>query len=373
MADASGLYAAHRQVLRRVDRLRASMGLARFGLARSGGQDARRKESLDHSRRSCCTTPSAASMIPRWCGIRCSGMSRGRAGADGTCPNGRARRMAEADYRGIPAVPAKSGSLSPTVRGGRRAYRGRNRRVEPAARSRGTACIASCSCSWRRGSPRATRCSARPGTARCSSASIPRDSSHPAKWRTSSSSRAIRCRANAEYARDRAGDDPRPNLFRGLDPRIVAMTARAIERLALYFGAERPGQGVLARAALCTGSPATAETDLKAGGGARIRDPPGRQRRAAPPCRPSGGCTSSATSAAVEEISRFGPLMRWLLALQGSPAPSAKDATRNVMFSGPASTTSEDSSRRPRPPSAWRRSPFRTGRSFAPSRPPASP
>ena len=96
------------------------------------------------------------------------------------------------------------------------------------------------------------------------------------------------------------------------------MTARAIERLALYFGAEQTRQGLLARAALGAESPRDAETT--------------RSVRAAleAEIRPDGSVGGSAlpTMWRVHELADLGrgggdqsirALMRWLLALQGKP------------------------------------------------------
>lgn len=96
------------------------------------------------------------------------------------------------------------------------------------------------------------------------------------------------------------------------------MTGRAIDRLALYFGAEQTRQGLLARAALGTESPRDAETT--------------RSVRAAleAEIRPDGSVGGSAlpTMWRVHELKDLGrgggdqsirALMRWLLALQGKP------------------------------------------------------
>ncbi len=98
----------------------------------------------------------------------------------------------------------------------------------------------------------------------------------------------------------------------------MAVTSPALDRLALYFSAERTRPGLLARAALGTGSPRDPEIarTLLAGLEAEIR-PDGSIGGAALP-----------TIWRIHELSDLGrsgddpsikALMRWLLALQGKP------------------------------------------------------
>ena len=206
LADASSLYAAHyRGFFAGLDRLRAELGRARFGGARPGGEGAGRPQGDPGPDPRAARDVQPARRSGGAAATRCSARSPSWQQARWNVPD-MVRRAGWTDA-GLSRVPGRrarsrtsSSASSPPRAAG-----------SPPAPTRPTSCsspatasTASWSCWSGRASRRGTPCWRRPGTGRCSSASIRSASSPRARRPTSWSSPVTRWPTSATPSRSTA-------------------------------------------------------------------------------------------------------------------------------------------------------------------------